>query len=258
MKRSFSLFIFLSFVFLNGFSFGTDGILLPGKGGFYSGHELKKGFSAGYEVNKTVLRLDNFNKRILPYNRNLFTSDSKFNLSGMGGGIFEGSLIEGNFALFLGGGCAFTVNNFFVGAYGLALSTGHVFTDFVECPGDRVRMSFTHGGLWLGWAYKIKPAIGFGLSAKIGGGAVSYNNLDKSYFTKLDYTRCSVLVITPQFEADIRLFPAVKLNIGIGYRALAGLDPDVYNSSEFFSPVLSIAFFFGSFSDSSDVPDVDE
>ena len=215
-------------------------------------------FSTDFSTGKVLINNNQLNRNYFHNSNFAIKENSPLKVSGMGGGMFEGSALKGNFALFLGGGCAITLNDFFIGAYGLALSTSHTYTDFPECLGDKVKLSFNHGGLWFGWEYKVKPFLGFALSAKVGAGSVSYYNLDKPYFTGLDYTKNDVLVVTPQFETNIRLFPALKLSIGIGYRALAGLDPDVYNSSDFFSPVLNIGIFFGSFSESSDVPDVNE
>lgn len=233
-------------------------IFVPVDKGFKAKSLSMTSLSSGFNTGKILINNSQFNKSYFHDTDFTFKGSSTLKVSGLGGGMFESSALNGNFALFLGGGCAITLNDFFIGAYGLALSTSHVYDDFSECVGDRVKLSFNHGGLWFGWEYKIKPFLGFGLSAKVGGGSVSYYNIDKPYFTGLDYTKNDVLVVTPQFETNIRLFPALKLSIGIGYRALAGLDPDVYNSSDFFSPVLNIGIFFGSFSESSDVPDVDE
>lgn len=257
MKRKINIILICAFIFTFALYNANAVNITPNRNISGFGVPIKKGFLG---VDGCTYKTSNrFNLNFTDIRKNVyFKSDSKIRVSGMGGGVFEGSLLNGNFALFLGGGCGVTLNNFFIGAYGLALSTSPTYTDFAECPGDRVKLNFNHGGLWLGWEYKVKPFLGFGLSAKIGGGTVSYNNIDKTYFTRLDYTKNDVLVIIPQFETNFRLFPAIKLNIGIGYRALAGLDPDVYNTSDFFSPVLSISVFFGSFSESSDVPDVDE
>jgi hypothetical protein len=257
MKRSFPAFLFYILVFFIAGLNANALNLLPEKNISGFGASIDKGFSISSRYTSKYIA-PSFSGAVNQKNGIFLRSDSKVRISGMGGGVFEASLLNKSFALFLGGGCAITLNNFFIGAYGLALSTSHIYEDFAECPGDRVRLNFNHGGLWLGWEYKVKPFLGFGLSAKIGAGTVSYNNIDKTYFTRLDYTKNDVLVIIPQFETNIRLFPAIKLNIGIGYRALAGLDPDVYNTTDFFSPVLSITVLFGSFFESSDVPDVDE
>jgi hypothetical protein len=258
MKKIFPIFIIPLVLFIfNSYQVLSNNFFPVDKG--YKTKSLSiSSLSRGFNTERILINNNQFNNPYLHRTDFNFNEKSPLKVSGLGGGMFENSLLNGNYALFLGGGCAITLNDFFIGAYGLALSTSHIYDDFPECVGDRVKLSFNHGGLWFGWEYKIKPFLGFALSAKVGAGSVSYYNIDKPYFTGLDYTKNDVLVVTPQFETNIRLFPALKLSIGVGYRALAGLDPDIYNSSDFFSPVLNIGIFFGSFSESSDVPDVDE
>ena len=258
MKKIFSIFIIPLVLFIFNSTQVLSNNFVPVDKGFKAKSLSLSNLSSSFNSEKVLIKNSPFNKNYFHNKNFIFKGSSPLKVSGMGGGMFESSLLNRNYALFLGGGCAITLNDFFIGAYGLALSTSHIYDDFTECIGDRVKLSFNHGGLWFGWEYKIKPFLGFSLSAKVGAGSVSYYNIDKPYFTGLDYTKSDVLVVTPQFETNIRLFPALKLSIGVGYRALAGLDPDVYNSSDFFSPVLNIGIFFGSFSESSDVPDVDE
>jgi len=204
----------------------------------------------------------------------LLKKESSVRISGMGGAIFEASVFQKGFAAFLGGGAALTLNDFFIGAFGYTyvnsptISSSDIIgfaeyaatqgADFKIFPDDRVKLIFNYGGIWGGYTHKVKPWLGFGASLKVGYGNVQYDDFDKNWYTGLDYTSCNIGIITPEFIIDMKLASVIKMHIGLGYRTVIGLDPDVYNVNEFYSPVISIGLFFGSFDDTSDVPEVDE
>lgn len=192
---------------------------------------------------------------------------SKISVSAFGSPSAEFSMLNDQFAFIAGGGAALIFNNsFFIGGYGAGLVTHHYRTGmdslvlkhlFNKIP-DKARISFRHGGLWLGYAYKANSLVHAAISAKIGWGNISIfdPNTDPNYEGNKAQDR--VMVITPQVELELNLTPWLRLNIGAGYRVIAGIDKayrykdskaeiKYYNSKDFNSPVGTISLFIGGF-----------
>ena len=134
--------------------------------------------------------------------------------------------------------------------------TNHYRTDLQAIVNDdNPKISFEHGGIWLGYIYKHKKAIHGSLSMKLGWGEIDLmdgegGNPDSDY----DYLD-RIFTIQPQAELELNLTNWFKVNIGLGYRILTGIDttyPDTegnivnfYETGDFNSPVATVALIFG-------------
>lgn len=186
-------------------------------------------------------------------------SSGNIHISGFGGPIVELTAINEQFAVFVGGGGGVLFNQtFFLGGYGEGLTTKHYMYNLKDRVGiDEPRISFGHGGLWLGYIHKYTKAVHAGLSTKLGWGQVA---LYDEYYTAdhMDYKASdNVFVVIPQFEVELNLTSWFKLNVSAGYRVVTGLDKtyinsqgdrvNYYDSGKISSPEASITLLFGGF-----------
>jgi hypothetical protein len=188
---------------------------------------------------------------------------AKVLLSGFGGPLAEFCSIDKKFALYKGGGGALLINQtWFIGGYGMELSTSHYREDLRDITGiDRPKLFFEHGGLWLGYIYRYKKPFHAGFSLKLGGGEISLVDEFFQYGPLDDRTAVDrIFVATPQLETELSLAPWIKFNAAIGYRYIAGMDKKYilsggpeqmyYNRKDFSRPFLSAGFYFGYFNQS--------
>ena len=185
----------------------------------------------------------------------LFSEKTVF--TGFGSPFVEFSSVNNQFAVCLGGGGAMMINQtFFLGGYFEGITTNHHRADLQTIVDDEnPKISFEHGGIWMGYIYNHKKAIHGGLSMKLGWGEIELmdaegGNPDSEY----DYTD-RIFNIQPQAEIELNLTKWFKVNIGLGYRILTGIDatyPDnkgnmvnFYDNGDFNSPVGTVALIFG-------------
>lgn len=185
----------------------------------------------------------------------LFSEETVF--SGFGSPIVEFSSVNKQFAVCLGGGGALMINKtLFIGGYFEGLATIHNRNDLQTIVDDEnPGISFEHGGIWLGYIHNHKKAIHGGLSMKLGWGEIELvdgegGNPDSDY----DYTD-RIFNIQPQAELEMNLTKWFKVNVGIGYRIVTGINatyPDntgklvnFYETGDFNSPVGTVTLIFG-------------
>lgn len=186
--------------------------------------------------------------------------EGSLKVSGFGGPLAEFSAMDKEFALYNGGGGAVLINQtFFVGGYGIGLSSDHFRDDLGVITGiDHPKLYFHHGGLWLGYIYKHFKPVHAGLNVKIGGGEISL--LDEYFpYDPFDDRAAvdKIFVVTPQIEVELSLTAWMKMNVGGGYRFVTGIDKAYqfpgedevlyYNRKSFNAPFLSLGFLFGWF-----------
>ncbi|MDP2235879.1 MAG: hypothetical protein Q8J88_05560 [Bacteroidales bacterium] len=203
--------------------------------------------------------------------KTIFDSNNSVRISGFGGPIVEFSSVINEFAVSNGGGGGVIINNFFIGGYGMGLSTNHYkdisYVHPTSSSGlpivySNERINFGHGGFWLGGSLKPNEAVHLALSTKLGWGSISLADEDyNSAFTLYSF-KDEVFVVQPQIEAEFNITRWFKMNFGLGYRFVAGIDEKVldvgspggtvqwkqfFKSNEFNSLSGSVSFLFGGF-----------
>ncbi len=180
-------------------------------------------------------------------------------ISGFGGPIVEFSALEDDFAVCVGGGGAVIFNQtFYIGGYGEGLTTGHYRYDLSDVTDmEEPKVSFGHGGLWLGYLLDSFKAVHFGTSLKIGFGEISlYDGDDYDYDPENRKAKDQFFALIPQVEVEVNITKWFKLNAGAGYRYVTGMNEqyqqggtmhDFYKSSEYSSPVGTLSLLFGWF-----------
>jgi hypothetical protein len=201
--------------------------------------------------------------------KTIFDTQKPVRISGFGGPIVEFSGVDGSFATSVGGGGAMILNNFFIGGYGMGLATAHykniatfdpynsIFTDYSNQP-----INFGHGGFWIGGNIKPTEAIHLAFSAKIGWGSIGYMDEMNNYHYYKESIIDNVFVFTPQAEVEFNMARWFKVNLGVGYRMVAGTDltynvyttdlvyggkEKYFENSEFSSFTGAISLLFGGF-----------
>ena len=161
-------------------------------------------------------------------------TDKDVSVSGFAAVINEFSGFDKEFGFSLGGGAALLIDQkFFLGGYGLGLTTQHL-NSYVrynreaatnKYSGD-LYTRFGHGGFWLGYIHNAHNAIHWGVNAKLGWGAVSLTDkIERGDTYKWDnYDYDNVFVITPQVDLNMNLLSWMRLNVGLGYRVVTGLN----------------------------------
>ena len=177
--------------------------------------------------------------------------------SGFGSPFVEFSSLNDQFAVILGGGGGLIVNqSVFIGGYFEGLMTNHYREDLhTIVDTEKPKISFEHGGIWLGYVYKHQKAVHGGLSMKLGWGEIDLKdsengNPDSDY----DY-RDRIFNIQPQVEIEFNMTRWFKINVGAGYRFVTSIDAtygnspgdqvDFYDKNDFNSPVGTISLIFG-------------
>ena len=191
--------------------------------------------------------------------------NGKTTVNGFGAPIVQFWSTGGDFAVSSGGGGAVLINQtFFIGGYGMGMATEHdvenlkiMQTNGSSISYSKLRTNFGHGGLWLGYIHHRKEAIHWGVSAKIGGGAINLMDPDFDDSMRHGIGIDGVFVFIPQLEVEMNIARWFKINIGAGYQMVTGVDKtytninnqvvNYYNSSDYNSPQASISFLFGGF-----------
>ncbi len=164
-------------------------------------------------------------------------------ISGFGGIIVEFSSIEGNAAITNGGEGAVLFNrSIYLGGYGVSLSNSL----HKEVGGIRRNVSANHGGLIVGYVLFPHKLLHFGLSNKIGWGVLRLNPEDALLPTIAPISD-NLFVWQPQIEGEMNFSNWFKVNAGIGYRTVRGVNNSYYKNTDLNSPILTLSFLFGWF-----------
>ena len=187
----------------------------------------------------------------------LFGGKGKTKVSGFMAPIMEYSAMGDNFAFFMGGGGAILLNQtFFFGGYGEGLTTLYekeMITDPMASYIQTERVSWGHGGLWMGYIHHSQSPIHAGISSKFGWGSIDIYDQDFKNNNSSEF-RDNVFVIIPQLEAEFNFFKWLKLNVGVGYRVVTGIDKEykwsgesIYDKKDFNKPEATMTLMFGFF-----------
>lgn len=163
--------------------------------------------------------------------------------SGFGGPMYEFSDIDGDFVLSMGGGGALLINQqVFLGGYGMGLVTSIQRPVASEQVSEDMSINFGHGGLWLGYIHQPYQLIHFGFSAKVAGGGIDLQDADH-----VSLADDAVFVLTLQPEVEVNVLKWFKVNAGIGYRWVTGVNLAGFTNQDFSHMAGSIRLMFGWF-----------
>jgi hypothetical protein len=170
-------------------------------------------------------------------------------VSGLGGPMMQFTAIDGEFAHLLGGGGAILFNDFFIGGYGLGMTTNiQVNQDKYDPRHDDDRLSVSHGGFWLGYSLFGTKPIHVCISSMIGFGELGIKD-DIG-----QYEGDNFFIVVPTLELELNLTRYFRIGAGATYNlfTLVSLKhPDGlgsgYSSSDLSAPGGFLSFKFGWF-----------
>jgi hypothetical protein len=185
----------------------------------------------------------------------------KIFISGFGGILSETSGLKNGIAECIGAGGALSINNyFFIGAYGLSLTSKHTINDLILTQendsmyyfGKALRTNFSHAGIWIGAIFFPKKRIHLGISSRFGWGNIHLTESENNSYiyntnSRLDFTNDKVFVVTPEIELEVAIASWLKCNVGFGYRYVSGVDFEKYKAFKFNSPQFTVGIYFGGF-----------
>ncbi len=165
----------------------------------------------------------------------LFSDENSY--GGFGGPIVEFSNINGITVGDVGGGGAFSVNNFFVGGYGLGNNGSQVTID-----DKNYDIHFNHGGFWLGYTFKQHHLFHLYTSARIGWGKTELKRNDEKFYSD------NLLALSPELGVELNVTNWFKVAFSGGYRNISGIDnlPEL-TDNDFTGAYGAITFRFGAF-----------
>jgi hypothetical protein len=155
-----------------------------------------------------------------------------FHSGGFGAAVVKFGEVADDFAVFAGGRGGWIINHTFVlggGGYGLA--------NDVDLDGDGVRdIEFGYGGLELEYINSSDNLLHFTIYMLIGGGGISTNIGEDGVF-----------VLEPTLNGELNVTTYFRINAGVGYRWVSGVDTPGLSSSNMSSLMGMVALKFGAF-----------
>jgi hypothetical protein len=179
-------------------------------------------------------------------------SETRTKVNFFGGLLTETHLFNQELALNMGATMGVTyLDHFYLGGYYTALVSQHYRYDIQGFETQKLRSSFNHGGMIVGYVWKPQSLVNLNFSARAGWGSVWYFDPLQTNGDKLieiyGGTRDRIFALTPQIECTVTPLTWLRIGLGFGYRVVLGLDRSKNTNADFDSPVGIITLSFGSF-----------
>ncbi len=172
---------------------------------------------------------------------------------GFGGPVVKYTQIKNEPALLVGGRGGWIINHSFMiggGGYGLVnnINKNNLFVSgyFLNRP----YINFGYGGIEVEYIALSDNLAHFSVCTLIGGGGVSYrNNLWEDNYDNNDWNSPSdaFFVFEPSLNAELNVISFLRLNAGISYRFVSGINLDDLKDSDFAGPSAVLTLKFGKF-----------
>lgn len=174
---------------------------------------------------------------------------------GYGGPALKFTSINGEFGMFVGGRGAYVLNKAFsigFGGYGLVTDLDYDLAGLTN-PDDKPRLVFGYGGLELGAILHSDRVVHFTFTTLIGGGALHYQRDD--FWRSDDWddfwdtvkNNDVVFVIEPEAGVELNVASYMRVNLGVSYRFVTGVDISSLTSSDLDGLTGTLTFKFGAF-----------
>ncbi|MDP8207109.1 MAG: hypothetical protein P9L92_10635 [Candidatus Electryonea clarkiae] len=163
---------------------------------------------------------------------------------GLGAPVMKFSVVNNEFATFVGGRFAWLIDYKYllgVGLYGLA--TEHQVQDIET--GTIYNTEFAYGGLEIERAFRFERLLGFSAYALIGAGSLDFDP-DQPMGATL-YRRDACFVAEPMLGFTLNVTPVFRISISGGYRYVSGIDSIYLTDTELTDMSGAITLRFGHF-----------
>lgn len=168
---------------------------------------------------------------------------------GYGGPVVKvGSVMDG-MGVFTGGRGAWVINfdrghTLHIGGGGYGLTTEHLVED-VTAEGEPRYLAFGYGGLELGYVHNTNRLLHLSAQTLIGAGGANYR--ERGVQWSHPGPPNAAFVLEPGVNAELNLTRFARLNAGISYRWVSGLDLDGVRDNDVSGVSGGVSVIFGSF-----------
>ncbi len=164
-------------------------------------------------------------------------------LGGFGGPVIQGTSINGETSVLLGGEGAFLINHTFgIGGGGYGLING------ADCTDNRIRkkLHFGYGGVKFYYISDYEKLFHITAGLLLGGGGVEEEN-EYDRDENEEEHEYGLLVIVPSLGVELNVVKFFRIGISANYRYVHGIDSPYYSDSDFSGFSASLFLKFGKF-----------
>lgn len=172
---------------------------------------------------------------------------------GFGGPVIKYTQIKNEPAVLLGGRGGWIINHSFIiggGGYGLVNNINRNYPFVSGYLLNRPYINFGYGGLELEYIALSDNLTHFSVCTLIGGGGVSYrNNLweENDNYNDWNSPNDAFFVFEPSVNLELNVIDFLRLNAGVSYRFISGVNLDNLKNSDFAGPSAVLTLKFGKF-----------
>jgi hypothetical protein len=167
---------------------------------------------------------------------------------GFGGPVIKYTQIKDEFALMVGGRGGWILNHSFViglGGYALVNNIRANIPQAANYPQPSI--NFDYGGLELEYVFRPDRLIHSSVNMLIGGGSVSYKDELWNDRSERDFGSEVFFVFEPSGNIEINITNFFRLNAGISYRFISGIDLLELKNKDLSGLSATLTFKFGKF-----------
>lgn len=164
------------------------------------------------------------------------------NRGGFGGLYFVASQADGESGSGAGIDGAFIVNDWFFGGYLQGDNFGRR-----RINNRNYEAGLFTTGAWAGYAFPSHKLVHFYTSLRLGFGGALLSRQDNDPFNNDDDYSDAVMVMAPEFGAEINAFKWFRIAGTVGYRMVGNIALPGYSARDFNSPTLALSLRFGWF-----------
>jgi hypothetical protein len=141
---------------------------------------------------------------------------------GWGAPIFEYTNLGKDLETTAGGGGALVLNDFYLGGYGMGTADLY---NYVNATNLREKLSFKHGGFWIGFTPLQSRVIHPYFSTRIGWGKARYRASEISNPDRvISDLKDNVFVMTPELGLELNVFSFFRIAVTGSYRWVNGVE----------------------------------
>ena len=171
----------------------------------------------------------------------------KITHGGFGGPVVKFTKIKGEFGVLVGGRGGWIINHTFVlglGGYGLVNNIDANILQHEQVP----FINLGYGGFEMEYIIHSDKVLHYSLIALIGGGAVTYRDrFDNDSDFDWDYGQNTFFVFEPSANIELNITDFFRIDAGIGYRFISGVDFDNLKNKDIAGPSGILTLKFGKF-----------
>ena len=173
---------------------------------------------------------------------------------GFGAPVIKYTQIKGEPGLLVGGRGGWIINHTFViggGGYGLVNDIEANNYLFFDPWGSKPYLNFGYGGLELEYIVQSNNLIHFSIYTLIGAGGISYRNSlwdhNEDGWENWESPSDAFFVFEPEVNAELNVISFFRIDAGVSYRFISGLNFDDLKNSDLAGPSAVLTFKFGKF-----------